>query len=64
MGSTEGGESKTRTVRLENWGVIRLWTSTLSVKSEEKRHFGAELYKEAWEMPVVWVSSRTERERS
>lgn len=46
-----------------NWGVIRLWTSTLSVKSEEKRHFGAELYKEAWKMPVVWVSSRTERER-
>lgn len=22
------------------------------------------MYKEAWEMPVVWVSSRTERERS
>lgn len=39
-----------------NWGLIRLWTNTLSVKSEEKRHFGVKLYREAWKMPVVWVS--------
>lgn len=37
MGSTEGGESE-RDQRPENWGVPAV-TSTLSVKSEEKRHF-------------------------